>query len=163
MQRPQACGAPIFTRYLAVARCLFLLRLCNWSRQNGLNKGLSDSTRPPVDELSEGESSVRYGSRGICFSQMLGSPRDLVLPRLKTEELRHRPGLFFQGPAPHLAHDGKSAVDGNRGAGDEVGGAGGEKYRDAGEIGRCAPSRGRRAPQNLVVQAVDLLARAPGQ
>src|SRR5690606_18106526 len=62
-----------------------------------------------------------------------------------------------------LQGDGIAAVDRQGRAGDEVGGGRGEEDGDAGEVVGPAPAPGRRARQNLVVQALDLLAGAQRQ
>src|SRR5438270_117855 len=65
-------------------------------------------------------------------------------------------------PGAELAQHRIAAIDGNGGAGYEVGSVRSEKHRDARKVRGYSPAGGRGAGKNPVVQPVDLLAGAPG-
>src|SRR5262245_61465342 len=61
------------------------------------------------------------------------------------------------------ALDGVAAVDGNGGAGHEVGGGSGQEHGHPGHVVDLAPATGGRPLEHVVVQARDLLARLAGE
>src|ERR1700675_675635 len=99
-----------------------------------------------------------FGLATICLTPGSAQPADNTATSARIDpDLRRFANILF-GPDAYLRSDqGRiSAIQRNRGAGEEIGSGAGQEYCDSAEVIDAAPPTRRRAGKDALVQALDL-------